>query len=376
MKKVVIILGTRPEAIKLLPLFLYLKTNSKELGLQPLLLSTGQHKEMLSQIFSFFGVKADFDLSVMSKDQTLTSLTAKLVSELGAILEKIQPQLVIVQGDTTTAMVGSLVAFYQRIRVAHVEAGLRTYNRFSPYPEEVNRQLIGVIADYHFAPTDKAAEILKKEGKTKVYQVGNTVIDSLMLCLQKVRTSKDDYRQRFSQTLDNEYLVLVTGHRRENFGEGLGNVCDALITLADRYPNINFMYPVHLNPNVKNVVEEKLKDTINIKLFPPLPYDELIFIMSQSHIILTDSGGIQEEAPSLNVPLLVMRNTTERQEGIEAGCAKLVGTERDKIIDVFVRVHETKELYDAMSQTSNPYGDGKSSSYISHKLSNLLNNEE
>lgn len=372
MKKIAIVLGTRPEAIKLIPVYLHLRENQEQLGLMPLLISTGQHKEMLEQIFTFFGVEADINLSVMVSNQTLTDLASKVTKELGGVLSEEKPDVVIVQGDTTTAMIGALVGFYQRIPVAHVEAGLRTYNRFSPYPEEANRQMIGCLADIHFTPTPKATKVLEAERKDGIEEVGNTVIDSLVLCLNKVNKNRDTYNEKFSKELSNEQLVLVTGHRRENFGEGFENICNALTELSTKYPQINFVYPVHLNPNVKKVVNERLAGIDNIILINPLPYDELVFLMDKSVLILTDSGGIQEEAPSLNVPLLVMRDTTERQEGIDAGCAILVGTNKEVIVDTFDKVYKDKELYDKMSNVANPYGDGQTSKRIADYLRQYL----
>ncbi|WP_109831734.1 non-hydrolyzing UDP-N-acetylglucosamine 2-epimerase [Reichenbachiella versicolor] len=372
MKKVAIIVGTRPEAIKLIPLFLYLKKNGDGLGLKPILVSTGQHKEMLDQIFQFFEVVPDVSLSVMSANQTLVDLSASLIKALGRVIDEMSPDLLIVQGDTTSAMIGSLIGFYSRIRVGHVEAGLRTYNRFSPYPEEVNRQIIGITADFHFAPTQKAYEILLSENKEIVVNVGNTVIDSLNLCLKKVLKQKGQYVKKFKSKLDKDKLVLVTGHRRENFGTGFENICNSLAILAKKYQDTRFVYPVHLNPKVKNVVTEKLSGISNISLLSPLPYDDLVFLMSQSYLILTDSGGIQEEAPTLNVPLLVMRDTTERPEGIDAGCAMLVGTDQESIIGSFEKIVSDRSLYDKMSYEPNPYGDGKTASRIAKYLSEHL----
>jgi UDP-N-acetylglucosamine 2-epimerase (non-hydrolysing) len=313
---------------------------------------------MLEQIFTFFDISPDLSLDVMQPNQSLGGLTARLSDTLTSLFREQQYDLVIVQGDTTTAMVASLMAFYHRIPVAHVEAGLRTYNKFSPFPEEVNRQIIGRIADFHFAPTQKAADILIKEGLNHVYCVGNTVIDSLLLCLEKVRNNEAVYRQQFDMIHRFQKLVLITGHRRENFGEGFEQICAAIKELAALYPSFLFYYPVHLNPNVKEKVYALLSGLPNVFLGNPLPYDELVFLMSQSFLILTDSGGIQEEAPSLNVPLLVMRDTTERPEGIDAGCAVLVGTDKMTIVNTFQQLSNDEHFYKSMARAENPYGDG------------------
>ena len=319
---------------------------------------------MLDQIFNFFGVKPDIELSLMTKDQTLASLTSNLSTALQKCYEEIKPDLVIVQGDTTTAFVSSLIAYYNRIRVAHVEAGLRTLNKYSPFPEEVNRKLISGIADYHFAPTDKALEVLKKEGLSNIYQVGNTVVDSLRLCLKKLGVNRNFYDEKFMLLNNFDKTVLITGHRRESFGDGFLRICESILRLASKYPNFLFYYPVHLNPNVRSVVISMLSGFENIYITEPLPYDELIYVMSNSFLILTDSGGIQEEAPTLNVPVLIMRDTTERMEGVEAGCALLVGTDTENIYADFINLVENENLYKKMSSVENPYGDGSTSQQI------------
>jgi UDP-N-acetylglucosamine 2-epimerase (non-hydrolysing) len=362
--KIAIVLGTRPEAIKLIPVYKQLQMHFPAVAL----VSTGQHQTMLEQIFTFFDVRPDLSLDVMQPNQSLGGLTARLSDMLTPLFREQQYDLVIVQGDTTTAMVASLMAFYQHIPVAHVEAGLRTYNKFSPFPEEVNRQIIGRIADFHFAPTQKAADILIKEGLNHVYCVGNTVIDSLLLCLEKVRNNEAVYRQQFDMIHRFQKLVLITGHRRENFGEGFEGICAAIKELAALYPNFLFYYPVHLNPNVKEKVYALLSGLSNVFLGNPLPYDELVYLMSRSFIILTDSGGIQEEAPSLNVPLLVMRNTTERPEGIDAGCSVLVGTDKARIVSTFRELVEDQHTYIKMARAGNPYGDGRTASRIASIL--------
>lgn len=365
-KKIAIVLGTRPEAIKLIPIYTELKRRNIPVDL----VSTGQHKTMLDQIFSFFEVAPDISLDVMTHNQTLSGLTAVLCTSLQQCFEENNYSMIMAQGDTTTAMVSSLVAYYNRIPVAHIEAGLRTYNKHSPFPEEINRQLIGRIADFHFAPTEVAKEKLMAEMIPNVYVVGNTVIDSLLLCLEKVGKHIAAYELRFPLIDGFEKLVLVTGHRRENFGDGFDQICSAVKQLADKYPGYLFYYPVHLNPNVKEKVYSMLAGLENVVLDNPLPYDELIFLMSRSFIILTDSGGIQEEAPSLNVPVLVMRDTTERPEGITNGCAKLVGANAEQIVSNFSLLAENHVLYNQMSEAVNPYGDGQSAKKIVEILFN------
>jgi UDP-N-acetylglucosamine 2-epimerase (non-hydrolysing) len=369
MKKIAIVLGTRPEAIKLLPLYMALGKNK---NLKAILISTGQHREMLDQIFNFFGEKPDVELSVMTANQTLAMLSANLSTALQNCYEAIKPDLVIVQGDTTTAFISSLIAYYNHIPVAHVEAGLRTNNKYSPFPEEVNRKLISGIAEFHFAPTNKALEVLKKEGLESSYMVGNTVVDSLLHCLEKVNRERSVYDNKFNLLSKFKRTILITGHRRESFGDGFKRICQSILQLAKKYPDFLFYYPVHLNPNVRSVVMSLLSDVDNIIMADPLPYDELIYLMSKSHLILTDSGGIQEEAPSLNVPVLIMRDTTERMEGIEAGCAILVGTDIENICANFIHLVENEAIYRKMSTVENPYGDGTTSAKIIEILENKL----
>lgn len=362
--KIGIIVGTRPEAIKLIPVYLELKKKFPSVDL----ISTGQHATMLEQIFTFFEISPDVALDVMTPNQTLAGLTARLSERLQACYEENKYDLVVVQGDTTTAMVASLIAFYNRIQVAHVEAGLRTYNKFSPYPEEVNRQIISRIADYHFAPTQRSLDVLASEGVEHRHMVGNTVIDSLMLCLEKVRKNEKRYEEKFNIIKNFKKLILITGHRRENFGRGFEEICSAIRELSLTYTDYLFYYPVHLNPNVREKVMHYLNDLKNVVLDEPLPYDELIFLMSRSFIILTDSGGIQEEGPSLGVPILVMRDTTERPEGIDNGCSFLVGTSTVKIVAEFNKLVNESDVYQKMATAGNPYGDGKSSAYIAKTL--------
>jgi UDP-N-acetylglucosamine 2-epimerase (non-hydrolysing) len=373
-KRIAIILGTRPEAIKLIPVYIAFKKSDI---FEPLLISTGQHKEMTDQIFQFFGVYPDVDLQIMVHNQSLSVLTSNLFLGLDELFKKYKLHYVAVQGDTTTAMVASMTAFYHRIKGIHIEAGLRTYDKFSPYPEEVNRKIISITSDIHFAPTEKAGEALKDEKASNVFVVGNTVIDSLIWAKKLVEERASEYFGFFSDIIPDfgGKIALVTGHRRESFGSGFENICDALTELADKYSDFTFVYPVHLNPNVKDIVYEKLANHKNIRLIDPLPYDRLIFLMSKAYIILTDSGGIQEEAPSMNVPLIVMRDTTERPEGIEAGCAVLCGANRIKIVKAFENIVNTQEVYGKMSSITNPYGDGSSSGRIVRICETLLQNE-
>lgn len=370
MKKTIgILLGTRPEAIKMLPVYLQMKASET---LNPVLISTGQHKEMLQQIFDFFHVKPDIDFQLMSPNQTLAGLTARLCVALQDFIDKQPLDMIMVQGDTTSAFIGGLIAFYNKIPVGHVEAGLRTYNKYAPFPEEINRKLISCVTDYNFAPTQKAKEALEHEHYKDVYVVGNTVVDALLHCLELVNRDIDTYKARFPFVKDNSKMVLITGHRRESFGEGFQNICESILHIAKKYPDLQFVYPVHLNPNVRNVVFDILGGVDNILMIDPLPYDEMVFMMSRSYLLLTDSGGIQEEAPTLNVPVLVMRDTTERMEGIETGCALLVGTDKDSIINSFEKVHGNQEIYQKMSRVPNPYGDGTTSVQIVEIVEKIL----
>lgn len=359
-RQIAIVIGTRPEAIKLIPLYLEMQQSSV---LQPVLISTGQHKEMLDQIFTFFDIQPDVALEVMTQGQTLTSLTAKLIVALGETFDQFELDTVVVQGDTTTAFTAGLVAYYRQIKVAHVEAGLRTYDIYSPFPEEVNRKLIAGFATYNFAPTAKAVNALELERLGGIHLVGNTVIDSLLLCHAKLKQQWSIYEQKFA-SLQGKKLVLVTGHRRESFGGGFENICNAIKTLALKYADWHFVYPVHLNPNVQQIVYTLLDGIDNVELIDPLPYDELIYIMSTSKMVLTDSGGIQEEAPTFDIPIVVMRNKTERQEGVEAGCAVLAGTTKEGIVDAFSAIIDDPAIYANMAAAPNPYGDGTTSLQI------------
>ena len=361
MKKVAIVLGTRPEAIKLIPVYLALKQSKQ---LQPILVSTGQHKEMLHQIFDFFQIEPDVDLQLMKSNQTLVELSSRLMLALGEVYQQHTPDVVIVQGDTTTALLAGLVAFYSKIAVCHVEAGLRTFDRFSPYPEEVNRRMIAVAADLHFAPTETAGDQLKQEKCDQVHVVGNTVVDSLFSALEINQGRKPSLEKQFHFLRSGHRLVLVTGHRRESFGEPFLNICKAISELSVKYPDLDFVYPVHLNPNVREPVHAVLGSSEHIHLIDPLPYGDMVYLMSQAHLIMTDSGGIQEEAPSLDVPVVVMRDTTERPEGISNGCAVLCGTDQARIMESVERILGSTEVWQKMSEAPNPYGDGSTSRQI------------
>jgi len=361
---IIFIYGTRPEAIKMAPLIKECKKHSDVFNVKICL--TGQHRQMLHQINSFFGIVADYNLDIMSSNQTLFDVTIKCLSGLKDVMDQFNPDLIFVQGDTTSVMAGALAAFYMKIPVAHLEAGLRSGNKYSPYPEEMNRTIAGHIADYHFAPTEKAVDNLKKEGIVKnVYMVGNTVIDALHLGLEILRNgNQDEYKRYFSFIDFSKKVILVTGHRRESFGDGFENICKAIAHIANEYKDVQLVYPVHLNPNVQEPVNRFLKNISNVYLLEPLDYPYLIWLMEKSFYVLTDSGGIQEEAPALGKPVLVMREVTERQEGVDAGTAKLVGTQSDNIIKAMKTLLEDKNEYSRMANAVNPYGDGTTSKQI------------
>lgn len=370
-KKIAVVIGTRPEAVKLIPVYFAFRDSE---DFSPVVINTGQHVEMVDQIFRFFGVEPDAELKTMTGNQSLHGLTATLVERLGELVSANDFFAVMVQGDTTSAFVAALVGFYHQLKVIHVEAGLRTGERYSPFPEEMNRKLIGGLADVHFCPTARAVAALRREGITEnVFNVGNTVVDSLFLTGEKVKTNESDYAGYFGRILDlKKRIVLITGHRRENFGDKMRNVCEAILELSARYEDYEFVYPVHLNPNIQQPVGEILAGRENIHLLPPLAYDAMIYLMSKSHIILTDSGGVQEEAPSFGKPILVLRDTTERPEGIAAGCAVLVGTDKGKIISAFDALINDADWYSKMSRAKNPYGDGKSAARILEECRRLF----
>jgi UDP-N-acetylglucosamine 2-epimerase (non-hydrolysing) len=356
-KKILFIFGTRPEAIKLAPVIQEFQKQPQKFQVQ--ICVTAQHREMLDQILSFFEIIPDYDLDIMEQNQSLFTVTSKILAKLEAVLDQAQPDLIFVQGDTTTSFLGALAGFYNKIKVAHIEAGLRTNDKYSPYPEEMNRALISKLADFHFAPTPQAKKNLAKEGITQnVWVVGNTGIDALLLGLSKVKANEVAYQKQFKFLDFTKKILLVTGHRRESFGQPFQHICEALKELAQKFPELQIVYPVHLNPNIRKPVHQVLGDTANIHLIEPLDYAHFIYLMYKSHLILTDSGGIQEEAPSLHKPVLVIRDVTERPEGLKAGVAKLVGTAKKNIVQAVSSLLLNQVEYKKMIKGVNPYGDG------------------
>jgi UDP-N-acetylglucosamine 2-epimerase (non-hydrolysing) len=363
-KKVLLVFGTRPEAIKMAPLYLELSKYPEEIEVAVCL--TAQHREMLDQVITFFGIVPRYDLNLMKPNQNLYSLTAAIVEGMKPVLEDFQPDYVFVHGDTTTSMAAAIAAFYSGAKVGHVEAGLRTFNKRSPFPEEMNRSITGRLTDIHFAPTIQSKNNLLLEGiaQENILVTGNTVIDALQhglkLIAEKEPSSVQQLQERFAFDKD---MILVTGHRRENFGDGFLNICYALKEIAER-SDVDIIYPVHLNPNVQKPVFEILSGINNIHLIEPQPYESFIWLMNKSKLIITDSGGVQEEAPSLGKPVLVMRDTTERPEAVEAGTVILVGTDKEKIVKEALDLLYNTERYDSMAQLHNPYGDGKATTRI------------
>ncbi|MDQ3920567.1 MAG: UDP-N-acetylglucosamine 2-epimerase (non-hydrolyzing) [Acidobacteriota bacterium] len=365
MRKVSVVFGTRPEAIKLCPLILALRRRARVL---PHVCVTAQHREMLDQILQAFEVTPDVDLNLMQKNQSLSDLTARTIDSMSEYLRREKPDMVIVQGDTTTTFCAALAAYYERIPVGHVEAGLRTYSKYSPFPEELNRVLTTSLADHHFAATLQAKENLRREGvqDEKIHVTGNTVIDALLIAVRCVRSHQPSVPGLPEGLLNcgDSPLVLITGHRRENFGDGLENICKAVSELAQRFPRTSFVYPVHLNPNVREPVFRILAGHNNVHLIEPLTYLPFVSLMVRSSLILTDSGGIQEEAPSLGKPVLVMRDTTERPEAVAAGVAKLIGTSSKAIVDSVSTLLTDPSAYESMSRVANTYGDGRAADRI------------
>ena len=361
MKKVLLVFGTRPEAIKMAPLALKLQQNTQEFETKVCV--TGQHRQMLDQVLELFDLKPDFDLNLMKPGQTLSDVTSGVLKGLEQVFEQWIPDIILVHGDTATTFAASLAGYYHKIKIGHVEAGLRTGDLYSPWPEEANRKLTGVLANYHFAPTDSSYQNLIKENvkPETIIVTGNTVIDALLQVKDKVEKNQiliDKFEQKFNFLDKSKKLVLVTGHRRENFGQGFLNICAALANLAKRYSDIQIVYPVHLNPNVQKPVNDLLSGIDNIFLIDPQDYLPFVYLMNRSYLILTDSGGIQEEAPSLGKPVLVMRDTTERPEAVEAGTVRLVGTDVNTIETAVSELLEDTSLYNAMADAYNPYGDG------------------
>ena len=355
--KVMTVFGTRPEAIKMAPLIKELENRD---NIDSIVCVTAQHREMLDQVLEIFNINPDYDLNLMKSNQTLTSITANVLEELNTVINEVKPDIVLVHGDTTTTLSASLVAFYNQCKVGHVEAGLRTYNKYSPYPEEINRQVTGVIADLHFAPTNESKKNLIKECKCEsdIYVTGNTAIDTLKT------TVKSNYTNEIIDKIGNDRIILLTAHRRENLGDTMKNMFLAIKKIVEEFNDVQVVYPIHLNPKVRDVADEILGDNKKIHLIEPLNVVDFHNFMEKSYIIMTDSGGIQEEAPSLGKPVLVLRDTTERPEGIDAGTLKLVGTDEEVIYAEAKTLLEDKKAYAKMSKASNPYGDGKASQRI------------
>jgi UDP-N-acetylglucosamine 2-epimerase (non-hydrolysing) len=373
MKKIMLVFGTRPEAIKMAPLVKEFEKHPDEFD--TIVCVTGQHREMLDQVLKIFDIKPNYDLNIMKQGQDLYDVTCRVLTGMRDVLKEVQPDVVLVHGDTTTSTASALAAFYQQIPVGHVEAGLRTRNIYSPWPEEMNRQITGRIATYNFSPTQLSRQNLLEErvDDEKITVTGNTVIDALYWVVEKIKNDKDLSIELQDILLKAGYntnrlntgrrLVLITGHRRENFGDGFIHICNAIKTLTQNYPDVDFVYPMHLNPNVRKPIHEvfgeDLSDLGNMFFIEPLEYLSFVYLMEKSSIVLTDSGGIQEEAPGLGKPVLVMRNTTERPEALDAGTVKLVGTDYDTIVNSISTLLNNKEEYNKMSKAVNPYGDGK-----------------
>lgn len=382
MKKVMLVFGTRPEAIKMAPLVKEFQKHTEEF--ETVVCVTGQHREMLDQVLTIFDIKPDYDLNIMKQGQDLYDVTARVLLGMRDVLKESKPDVVLVHGDTTTSTAAALAAFYRQIPVGHVEAGLRTHNIYSPWPEEMNRQITGRIATYDFAPTPLSRQNLLDEGVAdeKITVTGNTVIDALHIVVDKVKTDKEldasleeELKVKgydVSRLKDGRHLVLITGHRRENFGEGFINMCEAIKQLTVFYPEVDFVYPMHLNPNVRKPIHEVFGENLsnlgNMFFIEPLEYLSFVYLMEKSYLVLTDSGGIQEEAPGLGKPVLVMRDTTERPEAVTAGTVKLVGTDYDRIIDETQSLLEDITYYEKMSKAINPYGDGMACGRIVERL--------
>jgi len=367
--KIFCVFGTRPEAIKMAPVVKRLEERAKIANIEIKICVTAQHREMMDQVLNLFKIVPDYDLNIMESNQTPSQVAAAVISQLEPILIKEKPDWLLIQGDTTTVMAASIVAFYNRVKIGHVEAGLRTYNREWPFPEEINRQIAGVVADYHFAPTETAEKNLLSEGKRAkdILVTGNTVIDALQwVAGLPVPIRITSLLENINKTqTKSPKIILITAHRRENFGQPIINICNALKEIAQKFSDsINIIYPVHLNPNIYKPVHELLRNVKNITLTTPLNYHEFVHLLKVSHLVLTDSGGIQEEAPTLGKPVLVLREVTERPEAVDAGTAKIVGTAREDIVEKTSELLENSHLYNQMSQAVNPYGDGEASDRI------------
>lgn len=382
MKKIMLVFGTRPEAIKMAPLVKEFQKHPDKF--ETIVCVTGQHRQMLDQVLEIFNIKPDYDLNIMKQGQDLYDVTARVLTGMRDVLKEAQPDVVLVHGDTTTSTAAALAAFYQQIPVGHVEAGLRTHNIYSPWPEEMNRQITGRIAEYNFAPTPLSRANLLAEGvaENKITVTGNTVIDALYWVVDKIKNTAALDKELADELVkagydtarldDGKKLVLITGHRRENFGDGFISMCRAIKALTEKYPDVDFVYPMHLNPNVRKPIHEVFGENLeglgNMFFIEPLEYLSFVYLMEKSNIVLTDSGGIQEEAPGLGKPVLVMRDTTERPEALEAGTVKLVGTDYDMIVNEVSALLDDVTYYDKMSKAVNPYGDGKACSRIVNNI--------
>jgi UDP-N-acetylglucosamine 2-epimerase (non-hydrolysing) len=355
--KVMTIFGTRPEAIKMAPVVKELELREE---VESIVCVTAQHRQMLDQVLNTFDIKPDYDLNIMQRDQTLLDITTIALKKLDEVIKKINPNIILVHGDTTTTLAGSLAAFYNKISVGHIEAGLRTYDKYSPYPEEINRQITGIIADMHFAPTEVSKENLIKEGKNpeKIYVTGNTAIDALKT------TIKDKYNNEIIENIGTDRMILLTAHRRENLGENMKQMFRAINRIVDEFKDVQVIYPIHMNPEVRNIANDIFGNSERVHLIEPLEVLDFHNFLNKAYIIMTDSGGIQEEAPSLGKPVLVLRDTTERPEGVSAGTLKLAGVEEESIYQITKELLTNKELYKYMSKACNPYGDGNASKYI------------
>lgn len=362
--KVLISFGTRPEGIKLAPIIKQIE--QKKSLFELMVCSTGQHREMLNQVLNFFEIEPHKVLDLMTENQTLSLLSSKILSEMDNIFTGFNPDIILVQGDTTTAFLAALSAYYRKIKVGHVEAGLRTYNKYSPYPEEINRQLISRIADFSFVPTEKSLRNLQHEGinKEDIFFTGNTIVDALEWSIKKIENNKIKEADCLASVDPNKKIILVTMHRRESFGEEINNVCLALKKIAEKYKGVQIIYPVHLNPNVHTPVHKMLSGINNIILCPPTDYQSFIWLMNKSYFIITDSGGVQEEAPTLKKPVIVIRNHTERMESVEMSISRLIGTQTAAIIDTVSELLDSQDCYQAMVPVKNPYGDGRASERI------------
>ena len=367
MIKVMSVFGTRPEAIKMAPL---VKELEKRKEIESIVCVTAQHREMLDQVLETFEIVPDYDLNIMKQGQTLTDVTTRAIQGLEGVIKEVNPDIILVHGDTTTTFAGALAAFYNQVAIGHVEAGLRTYNKYSPYPEEMNRQMVGCMADLHFSPTELSASNLIKEGKNKddIFITGNTAIDAMST------TVDENYKHEVLDWVGSDRMILLTAHRRENLGDPMRHIFKAIKRIVDEFDDVKVVYPIHKNPKVREVANEIFGDNDKVKLIEPLEVFDFHNFQNKSYIILTDSGGIQEEAPSLGKPVLVLRDTTERPEGIGAGTLKLVGTDEDVIYNETKKLLTNKEEYEKMSKASNPYGDGHASERIVDAIINYFNN--